>query len=296
MKIDRRTLLGASFGASFAAALEAAAAGPQQYHLRYAPRIGWLTELSVPDQLQVYADWGFRAFEYNGLPRHSNQEIAAIRKKMEQLGMSMGVFVVNSGGWKGDAMVDPKFHEGFLADVKRAVEIHDIVGNERATVTSGLSVNYLPLEQQTKNCIEALRRAGDLVAKTRMTLVLEPLNIRVDHAGYHVVFSDHGRQIIETVNNPHVRLLFDMYHQQISEGNLIGHITKHWDWIGYFQVGDVPGRKEPGTGEVNWSNVFKAIHAKGYQGMLGMEHGLSVPGEAGVKKCFEAYRRADQFS
>ena len=293
MKLDRRTLLRASFGASFATAMQAA---PQQYHLRYAPRIGWLTDLPVVDQLQIYADWGFRAFEYNGLPKHSNSELAAIRKKMEQLGMSMGVFVVNSGGWKGDAMVDPKFHPTFLADVKRAAEIHEIVGNEVATVTSGLSVPHLSLEAQTRNCIEALKRAGELVEKTRMTLVLEPLNIRVDHAGYHVVFSDHGRQIIESDNHPRVRLLFDMYHQQISEGNLIGHLTRHWDWIAYFQVGDVPGRKEPGTGEVNWSNVFKAIHAKGYQGMLGMEHGLSVPGEPGVKKCFEAYRRADQFS
>ncbi|MCC6536682.1 MAG: TIM barrel protein [Bryobacterales bacterium] len=293
MKFDRRTLLRTGFGASFAAALEAA---PRQYNLRYAPRVGWLTDLPVPDQLQIYADWGFRAFEYNGLPRHSNQEIAAIRRKMDQNNMAMGVFVVNSGGWKGDAMVDPKFHAGFLADVKRAVEIHGIVGNECATITSGLSINSLPLEQQTKNCIEVMKRAGEMVEKTNMTLVLEPLNIRVDHAGYHVVFSDHARQIMEAVNHPKVRILFDMYHQQISEGNLIGHFTKHWDWIAYFQVGDVPGRKEPGTGEVNWGNVFKAIHAKGYQGMLGMEHGLSVPGDAGVRKCFEAYRRADQFA
>lgn len=292
MKFDRRTLLRASLGASLAAAVEAA---PEQYNLRYAPRIGWLN-IPVEDQLQIFADWGFRAFEYNGLPRHTNAEIASIRKKMDQLKMSMGVFVVNSGGWKGDAMVDPKFHAGFLKDVRRAVEIHEIAGNECATVTSGLSVDYLPLEQQTKNCIEALKQAGDLVAKTRMTLVLEPLNIRVDHAGYHVVFSDHGRQIIEAVNHPRVRLLFDMYHQQISEGNLIGHLTKHWDWIAYLQIGDVPGRKEPGTGEVNWSNVFRAIHAKGYRGILGMEHGLSAPGEGGVKKCFESYRRADQFN
>ena len=295
MKPNRRTMLRASFGASFAAALSAAG-GPQQYHLRYAPRIGWFPDMPVVDQLQIFADWGFRAFEYNGLPRHSNQELAEIRKKMDRLGMSMGVFVVNSGGWKGDAMVDPRFHAGFLADVKRAAEIHAIVGNEVATVCSGLSVPSLSLDQQTKNCMEALKRASELVDKTRLTLVLEPLNIRVDHAGYHVVFSDHGRQIVESVNHPRVRLLFDMYHQQISEGNLIGHLTKHWDWIAYFQVGDVPGRKEPGSGEVNWSNVFKAIHAKGYQGMLGMEHGLTIPGEPGVKKCFEAYRRADQFS
>lgn len=274
----------------------ASAATNHQWHMRYAPRIGMVQDLTIPRQLEIYAENGFRAFEYNGLPRHSNQEIASFRKKMDQLKMSMGVFVVNSGGWKGDAMVDKKFHPGFLKDVQRAVEIHNIIGNECATVTSGLGVKHLDFKQQTDNCIEALKRAGDIVGKTKMILVLEPLNIRVDHAGYFVVFSDHGREIIERTNHPNVRLLFDMYHQQISEGNLIDHLRKHWEWIAYFQVGDVPGRKEPGTGEVNWRNVFKAIHAKGYKGILGMEHGLSVPGEAGLKKCFDEYRQADTWA
>ncbi|MBK5295313.1 MAG: TIM barrel protein, partial [Acidobacteriia bacterium] len=272
-----------------------AQAAPYSYHLRYAPRIGWLPNASIPEQLEVFAEYGFRAFEYNGLPRHTNQEIESYRKVMDRLGMNMGVFVVNSGGWKGDAMVDKAFHAAFLKDVRRAVEIHNIIGNECATVCSGLAVKHLSGEQQTANCIEVLKRAGEIVERTKMVLVLEPLNIRVDHAGYFVVFSDHGKEIISAVNHPNIRLLFDMYHQQISEGNLIGHLQKHWDWIGYFQVGDVPGRKEPDTGEVNWRNVFKAIHAKGYKGMLGMEHGLSEPGAAGMKKCFEAYRRADRW-
>ena len=272
-----------------------APAAPFKYNLRYAPRIGLVSDLSVERQLEIYAEWGFQAFEYNGLPRHSNQEIEAFRKKMDQLKMSMGVFVVNSGGWKASAMVDKQFHPQFLKDVERAVEIHGIIGNECATVTSGVAVPNLSFTEQTANCIEALKRAADIAGKSRMVLVLEPLNIRVDHAGYFVVFSDHAHQIISAVNHPNVRILFDIYHQQISEGNVINHIRKYWDWIGYFQVGDVPGRREPETGEVNWKNVFKAIHEKGYRGILGMEHGLSVSGMDGLKKCFEAYRRADNF-
>ena len=267
-----------------------------QWHMRYAPRIGMVSGLSIPRQLEIYAENGFRAFEYNGLPKHSLQEMESFRKKMDELKMSMGVFVVNSGGWAGDAMVDKGFHEKFLQDVKRAVEIHNVIGNECATVTSGLASKTLSHAEQTKNCIDVLKRAGDIVGKTKMILVLEPLNIRVDHAGYFVVFSDHAREIISQANHPNVRILFDIYHQQISEGNVINHIQKHWDWIAYFQVGDVPGRKEPGTGEVNWQNVFKAIHAKGYQGILGMEHGLSIPGEAGLKKCFDEYRKADSWT
>jgi hydroxypyruvate isomerase len=291
--MQRRELLRA---AALAPALSTMAkAAPYNYHLRYAPRIGFL-DAPVPQQLEAYAEWGFKAFEYNGLPRHSNEEIAAFRKKMDQLGMSMGVFVVNRGGWKASAAVDKQFHADFLADVDRAVEIHKIIGNECATVTSGVAVPNLTFSEQTANCVEVFKRAAEKVEKTKMVLVLEPLNIRVDHAGYFVVFSDHGAEIVERVNHPNFRLLFDIYHQQISEGNLINHIRKHWEKIGYFQVGDVPGRREPGTGEVNWRNVFKAIHEKGYQGILGMEHGLSGGvGPEGMKKCFEAYREADRW-
>jgi len=289
--LSRREL--ASVSAATLAWLKNASAAQHQWHLRYAPRIGLVPSLPIPRQLEIYAENGFRAFEYNGLPRHSNAEIESFRKKMDALKMSMGVFVVNKGGWNGDAMCDTRFHDGFFADCRRAVEVHNIIGNECATVCTGLTLKSLSQEEQTKNCIEALKRAGEIVEKTKMILVLEPLNIRVDHAGYHVVFSDHAREIMEKVNHPKVRILFDMYHQQISEGNLIGHLRKHWDWIAYFQVGDVPGRKEPDTGEVNWRNVFKAIHDKGFKGILGMEHGLSVPGEPGLKKCFDAYQRAD---
>jgi hydroxypyruvate isomerase len=273
-----------------------AAAEPYRYNLRYAPRIGLVSGLPLERQLEIYAEWGFRAFEYNGLPRHSMAEIGGLRKKMDQLGMSMGVFVVNSGGWKASAMVDRQFHAKFLEDVDKAVEIHQVIGNECATVTSGVAVPNLSFTEQTRNCIEVLKRAAEKVEKTKMVLVLEPLNVRVDHAGYFVVFSDHAHEIISGVNHPNVRILFDIYHQQISEGNVINHIRQYWDWIGYFQVGDVPGRREPETGEVNWSNVFKAIHEKGFRGILGMEHGLSTPGMEGLKKCFEAYRRADRFT
>jgi hydroxypyruvate isomerase len=294
--MNRRNLLRAAAFAPAAGSLIPASAAPYSYHLRYAPRMGFLNE-PIPDQLQAYADAGFKAFEYNGLPKHTDAEIASFRKKTDSLGLSMGVFVVNSGGWKNSATVDKQYHPQFFADVKRAVEIHNIIGNECATVTTGVSVPQLTFTEQTNNCVEAFKRAAEMVEKTKMVLVLEPLNIRVDHAGYFVVFSAHGAEIVDRVNHPNFRMLFDMYHQQISEGNLINHINKYYDRIGYFQVGDVPGRREPGTGEVNWPNVFKAIHGKGYKGILGMEHGLSGGvGPAGMQKCFDAYRKADQWS
>ncbi len=274
----------------------ATAAASHTYHLRYAPRIGLANGLPVPKQLDIYASHGFRAFEYNGLPHnHSLAEAAAFRKKMDQLKMEMGVFVVNSGGWKGGALCDKSFHAGFLKDTRRAVEYHKVMRNRWATVTSGLAVDHLSRKQQTANVIEGLKRAAGIVANTDLVLVLEPLNVLVNHAGYFVVTSEHAAEIIDGVGSPHVKILFDIYHQQISEGNLIHNIRKHWDRIAYFQIGDVPGRKEPGTGEINYRNVFRAIHEKGYQGILGMEHGLSQPGMAGLEKCFGEYRKADSW-
>lgn len=269
-----------------------------QWHLRYAPRMGLLgDEVGIDQHVEIYAEYGFRDFEFNGLHQTlSLDEAADLRRKMDSLAMEMGVFVVNSGGWKGDALVDRKFHDGFLADVRRAVEYHQVMRNRWATVTSGLSVDYLSLERQTQNVVEGLKKAAEIVEQTDLTLVLEPLNVLVDHAGYHVVTSEHAARIIDEVGSDHVKILFDIYHQQISEGNLINNINRYWDRIAYFQVGDVPGRKEPGTGEIRYTRIFREIYEKGYQGILGMEHGLSEPGRAGLEKCFEEYRKADTWA
>jgi hydroxypyruvate isomerase len=291
--MKRRSFL--SLGAVAAPLLAPAQSSSAPFRLRYAPRIGWLQGLSVPQQLETYARAGFTAFEYNGLPSHSPSEIEAIRKKRDELKMSMGVFVVNRGGWRPTSLPDKAAHGRFLEDVKRAVELHKVMENECATVTSGLRVPHLTFEQQTQNAIEALKRAADMVAKTKLMLVLEPLNEKVDHAGYFVVYSEHAGEIIGGVNHPQVKILFDMYHQQISEGNIINHIDMYWDLIGYFQTGDVPGRKEPYTGEMNYQNIFRHIHKKGYKGLLGLEHGMSEAGEAGFRKVVDAYRKADSW-
>ncbi|MCZ2155431.1 MAG: TIM barrel protein, partial [Bryobacterales bacterium] len=251
--------------------------------------------LPIPRQLELYAQNGFQQFEYNGLPSRSPEEVREIRKKMDELGMSMGVFVVNRGGWKPTAMGDKGGHKEFLEDVVRAVELHKVIRNECATVTSGLAVPHLTQTEQTHNAIEVLKRASDIASGTNLVLVLEPLNWKVDHAGYFVSYIEHAAEIIGSVDRPNVKILFDLYHQQITEGNLINHIRHYYEFIGYFQVGDVPGRKEPYTGEINFQNVFKAIYDLGFKGLIGMEHGLSVQGMPGLMKCFEAYKKADQF-
>ena len=298
MKPSRRDLFaGAALAAApgFAAAAQSANASGS-FKLRYAPRIGWINNMPVPQQLEMYAKAGFRAFEYNGLPNHSMQEIEAFRKKRDELGMSMGVFVINRGGWRPTSLPDKSGHGRLLEDMRKAVEIHRVMGNECATVTSGLGVPHLTFAQQTQNCIEGLKRCAEMVEKTKMVLVLEPLNHKVDHAGYFVVYSEHAGEIIAGVNHPQVKILFDMYHQQISEGNIINHIDQYEDLIGYYQTGDVPGRREPWTGEMNYQNIFRHLHKKGYKGLIGLEHGMSQPGPAGFQKVVDSYRKADDFT
>jgi hydroxypyruvate isomerase len=101
--------------------------------------------------------------------------------------------------------------------------------------------------------------------------------------------------LCQAVDSPSCKILFDIYHQQIQEGNLIPNMEMAWDEIAYFQVGDNPGRKEPGTGEINYQNVFRHIYQKGFRGVVGMEHGNSVNGKDGELKVIEAYKNADNF-
>jgi hydroxypyruvate isomerase len=295
--MNRRGFLGTALGAGAALMTPSLTTGNARaagkYHLRYAPRLDFLKdELSIPARVELFAEHGFDATEYNGLMTHSLGEVEGIRKKLDSLGMGMGIFVGNPSGWKTAGMVDPTQHEAFLAEVKQAVEYHKVIGNRCSTVITGPEMVGKPRGVQRRNVVDALREAAAILEPTQLTIVVEPLN-PIDHAGYFLATSDEAAEIMATVGSSHVKILFDIYHQQVTEGNLIQNIRTHWDHVGYFQVGDVPGRKEPGTGEINYRNVFKTIFDKGYKGMIGMEHGLSQPGRAGLLKCFAEYKAAD---
>jgi hydroxypyruvate isomerase len=123
-------------------------------------------------------------------------------------------------------------------------------------------------------------------------MVLEPLS---DNPDLFLRHSDQTYAICRAVDSPACKLLFDMYHMQRNEGDIIKRMDLTWSEIAYFQIGDNPGRKEPGTGEMNYRNIFRHIHEKGYRGVMGMEHGNALPGKAGELALIEAYRAADSF-
>src|SRR4030095_3831914 len=160
------------------------------------------------------------------------------------------------------------------------------------TVVPGNFDRRLPLETQTAHVIDTLRGGADVFAKNNLAMVLEPLS---DTPDLFLRFSAQGYMICRAVNSPGCKMLCDMFHLQRNEGHIIPRIDLAWSEIGYFQIGDNPGRKEPGTGEMNYKNIFKHIYDKGYKGILGMEHGNSIAGKEGEMALIKAYRDADSF-
>lgn len=147
---------------------------------------------------------------------------------------------------------------------------------------------------QTANVVDSLKYACEILEPHGLVMVLEPLNFR-DHPGLFLKHIPQAYQICRAVGSPSCKILDDLYHQQVTEGNLIPNIDLAWDEIAYFQIGDNPGRKEPTTGEINYRNVFKHIYDKGYKGILGMEHGNSKPDKDGEQAVIAAYRACDDF-
>jgi hydroxypyruvate isomerase len=162
------------------------------------------------------------------------------------------------------------------------------------TVVCGTFEERLDMGYQTANVVDCLRAASEIFEPHGLTMVLEPLNPR-DHPRLFLSKIGQAFEICRAVNSPACKILFDMYHQQITEGNLIPNIDRAWSEVAYFQIGDNPGRKEPTTGEINYKNVFRHIAAKGFTGVLGMEHGNARPGKDGEAQLLAAYRACDNF-
>tara|TARA_B100000003_G_C10936130_1_gene373331 strand:+ start:374 stop:1270 length:897 start_codon:yes stop_codon:yes gene_type:complete len=269
------------------------------FNLNYAPHLGMFKNTvgdDPIDQINYMADLGFRAFEDNGMSSRSIALQNKISKTLENRGMKMGVFVAHKIYWDKPNLSsgDDDYKNEFLNYIKTSVEVAKRVNAKWMTVVPGHLDLRKDMSYQTSNVIETLKIASDILEPHGLVMVLEPLNFR-DHPGLFLTESPQAFQICRAVDSPSCKILFDIYHQQIQEGNLIPNIDNTWDEIAYFQIGDNPGRKEPTTGEINYKNVFKFIYEKGYDGILGMEHGKSMQGEEGEKALVDAYLKSDSF-
>lgn len=293
-------LLGLSLAAGFSAQAsnnKGTGKAEKTFNLDYAPHAGMFAAHAgnnFIDQIKFMHDQGFRSIEDNGMMGRPIAMQEEIGNTLAKLGMTMGVFVVDKGGNGANTLAAGKqeYIDIFLKGCRNAVDVAKRVNAKWVTVVPGDFERNLPIGIQTGNVIEALRRGAEILEPHGLIMVLEPLS---DTPNLFLRNTDQTHLICKGVNSPSCKILYDIYHMQKNEGNLIPTMEKCWDEIAYIQIGDNPGRREPTTGEINYRNVFKYIDSKGYKGILGMEHGNSLPGKEGELALIKAYREVDSF-
>jgi len=272
-------------------------AAAKPFKLNYAPHDGMFKNNAGSDfidQIKFAADQGFRGIEDNGLLKRPVEEQERIGKTLAQLGMTMGVFVIDGGdNWKISLTTGKQeFKDNFIKTCKLSVEAAKRVNAKWATVVPGFFERKMTMGIQTANVVDALRRGAEILEPAGLIMVLEPLS---DTPELFLRTSDQTYEICKAVKSPSCKILYDIYHMQRNEGNIINNIDACWDEIAYFQIGDNPGRKEPTTGEINYKNIFKHLYNKGYRGVMGMEHGNAKEGKEGELALIQAYRESDSF-
>jgi hydroxypyruvate isomerase len=302
----RTTALGGIAMTGMSGAFEAAAASPEarmsnraKFNLKYAPHFGTFREHAGDDpidNIRFMHDQGFRAIFDNGLMGKEPAMQEKIANELDRLGMELGPFVLYAD-FSVESMVtrDPEMMEMLRERMKMGLEVQKRTNVKTALVVPGRYSQSLHWDYQTANVIDSMSMCCDIVGPSGLVLVMEPLNALTNHPGLFLTTIPQAYMICKAVDHPSCRIVNDTYHQQITEGNLIPNIDMAWEYIAAFHCGDNPGRREPGTGEINYLNVFKHIYHKGYDGVICMEHGRSISGKEGEKVLIEAYRKVDAF-
>ena len=270
-----------------------------QFKLKYAPGLGTFREHVGSDPIEnikFAAGQGFRAVFDNGLMGRASEMQEKIGNELARLGLDLGPFIVYADH-RAKYMVtdDPEITRMLVSKTREALEVQKRTGAKTGLITPGIYDEKMDWDYQTINVINHMRACCDVAGKSGLDLVLEPLNHQVDHPRLFLTKMAQAKLICVAVNHPSCKIVDDIYHQQITEGNLIMNIDICWDYIGAFHIGDNPGRKEPTTGEINYKNIFSHIYHKGYDGVLCCEHGKSKPGKEGELAFIKAYREVDSF-
>ncbi|MET0300272.1 MAG: TIM barrel protein [Flavitalea sp.] len=250
---------------------------------------------SFLDQIKWAYDMGFRSIEDNGMMGRPVEEQKKIGDLLAKLGMVMGVFVITTDNWHWKTTLTTgkqEWIDKMLTDCKTAVEVAKRCNAKHLTVVPGNFDRTISMDYQTANVIRALKLGSAVLEPHGLVMVLEALS---DNPDLFLRHTDQTYMICQSVGSPSCKFLFDMYHMQRNEGDIIKNIQRCWDEIGYFQIGDNPGRNEPTTGEMNYKNIFKYIHSRGWKGVMGMEHGNSIKGKEGELALIKAYREVDNF-
>lgn len=267
------------------------------FTMKFSPEFGIFDDLAGKDpvdQIKWGFDHGIRAWENTRLLRRPKDEQERISNILQKLGMEFGQFVgTDSFAEVTFAGRDEALREKALADVRASVEVAKRMNTKYIHNVLGRHDPKLPWDFQMANAIELLKRIAEIYESHGLIMVMETMNHKINHPEMFLHRMPQAYAIAKAVDSPSVKILCDIYHVQIEEGNILPTIDYAWDEIAYFQVGDTPGRKEPGTGEINYKNVFQHIHEKGYRGFLGMEHGVRGSGKKGEEAVLKAYRDVD---
>jgi hydroxypyruvate isomerase len=290
----------ALFGAAISAKQQKASDATAPFKLKYAPGFGTFRQhagADLIDNIKFCHDQGFSAMFDNGLPRRTPEEQEKIAGEMQKLGMELGPFVLRGDPRIPDFVLNKQETRDMLIGVmKESIDVSKRTGAKMALIVLGRYDDKLHIDYQTANAIDNLRYCCDVVEPAGITLVIEPLNNLINHPGLFLTRIPQAYAICRAVNRPSCKIVDDIYHQQITEGNLIPNIEAAWSEIAAFHLGDSPGRNEPTTGEINFKNIFKYLYNKKYNGTLCMEHGISKRGTIeGEKRLIEAYRECDSF-
>ncbi|HEV2352486.1 MAG TPA: TIM barrel protein [Terriglobia bacterium] len=278
--MDRRSFLGAATGSLALSRMSTPARAnlAGERGLRLSTTWWLVSQMPVPDALALLARLGYDGYEMFDW-RDAKQLDTFISLK-DKYPLHCECLVGNKGVTApGCGLVNPREREEFLHQMSMAVEAAKKMDSPQLVTLTGNELGGMPRSEQMTNAVQALRAAAPMLEKNGITAVVEILNTYVNHAGYFLYRVRDGAEMIDRVGSPNVKLLFDIYHVQIMEGNLIENIRSNIDRIGHFHIGDVPGRHEPGTGEINYRNVFRAIYELGdrYKGSAALEYSPLAP-------------------
>ena len=221
-------------------------------------------ELDVNERPARAAECGAEGIEFWG---HGNKDIPALMAACREAKIS----VAGCGG-TGASLVDPGTEDAAVADMRASIALATEHGIPTLIATTGQAIEGLDRRRQHAGIVKRLKAVAPEAEAAGVAFVLEPLNVKVDHKGYYLETSAEGFEIVDEVASGAVKLLYDIYHQQITEGDLIRTLTGNVDRIGHVHLADHPGRGEPGTGEINCPNVVRALGEAGYTGYVGLEY------------------------
>jgi hydroxypyruvate isomerase len=250
------------------------------------------TERPLAERFAAVRALGVDAVELWGLPP---ENAATVEAGLQSAGCRLHLFCGN----RQQSLIDPDERGGFLAELRRSAALARRLGCRHLTILSDkVDANGIPIpperpstnDQKFASLATGLEQAVQIAEAENLTLLLEPLNTRIDHPGYTLAHSSQAFEIVRGIGSDRLKVLYDVYHMQIMEGNLIPTLEANLDAIGHLHVADVPGRHEPGTGEINYSRIADVLRANGYDRSIGLECFPKADSAAAIDSFCQVFR------